>query len=216
MWKEEVEQVWRELSGEVILEVREWRLQHPKASFKEIEEAVDGSLASARARLLQEVALASEATEVSSEAEGGGSQCPQCSHPLKNRGQHIRNLITNYDQSINLKRSYGVCPACGTGFFPLDEELELEPGGLTPSLAEDIVLLGSWMPFTAGAKLIGHFRKVAVSEATVRRATEKSGQAYVELQTAQVEALEKELPQAPEGSALQQLSVVWSDGAFTA
>ena len=211
MWKEEVEQVWRELSGEVILEVREWRLQHPKASFKEIEEAVDGSLARARARLLQEVALASEATEVSSEAEGGGSQCPQCSHPLKNRGQHIRNLITNYDQSINLKRSYGVCPACGTGFFPLDEELELEPGGLTPSLAEDIVLLGSWMPFTAGAKLIGHFRKVPVSEATVRRATEKSGQAYVELQTAQVEALEKELPQAPEGSALQQLSV---DGAM--
>ena len=99
----------------------------------------------------------------------------------------------------------------GRGFFPLDEELELEPGGLTPSLAEDLVLLGSWMPFAGAAQLIGHFRKVAVSEATVRRATEKSGEAYVEVQTAQVVVLEQELPQAPEGPAVQQLSV---DGAM--
>jgi hypothetical protein len=99
----------------------------------------------------------------------------------------------------------------GPGFSPLDEELELEPGGLTPSLAEDLVLLGSWVPFAGAAQLIGHFRKVAVSEATVRRATEKSGEAYVELQTAQVAVLEQELPQAPEGPAVQQLSV---DGAM--
>ena len=118
MWNEEIEQVWRGLSAEVILEVKEWRLQHAKASFKEIEEAVDGSLARARARLLQDVALASEATKVSSVQEGRGSQCPQCSHPLESRGQRTRSLITNYDQSINLKRSYGVCPACGTGLFP--------------------------------------------------------------------------------------------------
>jgi hypothetical protein len=99
----------------------------------------------------------------------------------------------------------------GPGFSPLDEELELEPGGLTPSLAEDLVLLGSWMPFAGAAQLIGHFRKVEVSEATVRRATEKSGEAYVELQTAQVAVLEQELPPAPQGPAVQQLSV---DGAM--
>ncbi len=97
------------------------------------------------------------------------------------------------------------------GFFPLDEELELEPGGLTPNLAEDMVLLGSWMPFAEAAKLIGHFRKVVVSEATVRRATERSGAAYVEVQTTQVERLEKEMPEAPQGPTLQQMSV---DGAM--
>ncbi|MFQ5861426.1 MAG: hypothetical protein ACE5IG_07770 [Dehalococcoidia bacterium] len=85
------------------------------------------------------------------------------------------------------------------------------PGSLTPNLVEDLVRLGSWIPFAEGAKLIGHFRKVAVSEATVRRATEKSGEAYVEVQTAQVEILEKEMPEAPQGPALQQLSV---DGAM--
>ncbi len=99
----------------------------------------------------------------------------------------------------------------GRGFFPLDEELGLLPGSLTPSLVEDLVRLGSWMPFAEGAKLIKHFRKVGLSEATVRRATEKSGEAYLELQTAQVERLEKEMPEAPQGPALQQLSV---DGAM--
>ncbi len=97
------------------------------------------------------------------------------------------------------------------GFSPLDEELGLLPGSLTPSLVEDMVRLGSWMPFAEVAKMIAHFRKVEVSASTVRRATEKSGEAYVELQTAQVEALEEELPEAPEGPALQQLSV---DGAM--
>jgi hypothetical protein len=99
----------------------------------------------------------------------------------------------------------------GRGFSPLDEELELGPGGLTPNLAEDMVLLGSWMPFAEAAKLMGHFRKVGVSASTVRRATEKSGEAYVEVQTAQVEVLEEELPQNPAEPALQQLSV---DGAM--
>jgi hypothetical protein len=31
-----------------------------------------------------------------------------------------------------LERRYEVCPKCGLGFFPLDEELELLPGHLPP------------------------------------------------------------------------------------
>ena len=98
----------------------------------------------------------------------------------------------------------------GRDFFPLDEELGLLPGTLTPSLAEDAALLGSLVPFVPAAELIGHFRKVEVSEATVLQVSESSGQAWVELQREEVEALELELKEAPEGLALQQLSV---DGA---
>ena len=71
--------------------------------------------------------------------------------------------------------------------------------------------MGAQIPFRQAARLIGHFRNVEVSEATVRRATEKSGQAQVELQTKEVAALEGELQEASEGPALQQLSV---DGAM--
>ena len=105
----------------------------------------------------------------------------------------------------------GCARPAGPGFSPLDEELELEPGSLTPSLTEDLVLLGSWMPFAAAGKLLAHFRKVEVSAATVRRATERCGEAYVELQREQVEEIEGELPSAPQGPEVQQLSV---DGAM--
>ena len=102
-------------------------------------------------------------------------------------------------------------PACKAGSFPLDEELELLPGFLTPHLVEAMVQLGSRIPFGQAAELIGWFWRVEVPEATVRRATEKSGQACVEWQREEVEALEKEMEEAPQGPALQQLSV---DGAM--
>ena len=118
MWDQELEDSWQQLAEEVLLGIKEWRLGHPRATFQEIEAAVDRGLARARARLLQDVALASAAREMSSAPEGGGYRCPQCRHPLERRGQKTRSLTTHYDQSINLKRSYGVCPACGTGLFP--------------------------------------------------------------------------------------------------
>jgi len=97
-------------------------------------------------------------------------------------------------------------------FSPLDEELALLPGSFTPTLVESMVRVGSWIPFGPAAKgMLNHFTKVDVSAATVRRKTEQAGQAYVVLQTAEVARLERELPPAPQGPALQQLSV---DGAM--
>ena len=118
MWNKEIENSWEQQAEEVILGIREWRVQHPKATLKEIEEAVDASLARARARLVQDVALASEATKVSSGPADEGLRCGRCDHRLESRGQGTRSLSTYYDQRINLKRSYMVCPACGTGLFP--------------------------------------------------------------------------------------------------
>lgn len=97
------------------------------------------------------------------------------------------------------------------GFFPLDEELQLLPGKFTPTVVESMVRLGAWMPFTSAARMIDHFTKVTVSEPKVRRTTEGAGRAYVEAQTAEVERLHKEMPESPEGPAVQQLSV---DGAM--
>ena len=99
----------------------------------------------------------------------------------------------------------------GTGFSPLDEELELLPGSLTPTLVEGLTRLGTWMPFEQAAKLLEGFWQVPVSESTARRQTEAVGAAYVAVQTAEVERLEREQPAAPGGPAVQQLSV---DGAF--
>ena len=98
-----------------------------------------------------------------------------------------------------------------SGFFPLDEELALLPGQLTPRLQQSVVRLGSWLPFAQAAEALQFFMGVQVSEPTVRRVTERSGAAYITVQTAAVETIEQTLPPAPAGPPVQLLSV---DGAM--
>ena len=99
----------------------------------------------------------------------------------------------------------------GRAFFPLDEELELLPGCLTPSLQQDLVRLGTWVPFSKAAQELEYFRKTDVSRPTAERITEAAGAAYEALQSAEVERIERELPRAPAGPRQQLLSV---DGAM--
>ena len=89
----------------------------------------------------------------------------------------------------------------GRAFFPLDDELELLPGMLTPSLQEDLVHLGTWMPFERAVKELKHFARTDVSRPTVERITEVAGAAYVETQEREVARLEQETPTPPDGPA---------------
>ena len=98
MWSDEVEARWRELSEEVITGMAEGRGQHPRATLSEIEAALDERLARVRARMLQDTALASAATDVSQLPEEERPCCPDCGHVLEARGQEERTLRTTYDQ----------------------------------------------------------------------------------------------------------------------
>src|SRR6266540_1224905 len=55
---------WREVSEEIMAGIEAWRLHHPKATLREMEAAVDERLAELRARMLQDVALASQAADL--------------------------------------------------------------------------------------------------------------------------------------------------------
>src|SRR5438445_53301 len=104
-----------------------------------------------------------------------------------------------------------LAPPAGRGFFPLDEELGLLPGSLTPRLHEHLVRLGSWMEFDPAATLLGALTGAQVTEATVRRQTEAAGAILVAWQEQEVARLERECPPAPAGPAKQFFS---ADGAF--
>lgn len=96
-------------------------------------------------------------------------------------------------------------------FSPLDEELGLVSGRLTPRLSESVVRMGTWMPFGRAASELEHLLGVEVSESRVRRISERAGASYVAVQEEEVGRLERELPPAPAGPQLQLLSV---DGAM--
>ncbi len=102
-------------------------------------------------------------------------------------------------------------PPAGRAFSPLDEELALPPGHLTPFVRESVVRLATWMSFVRAGREVAHFTGVQVGGTTVRRLTERAGAAYVLVQTAAVTLLEREMPAPPEGPVVQYLSV---DGAM--
>jgi hypothetical protein len=97
------------------------------------------------------------------------------------------------------------------GFSPLDEELGLLPGELTPRLQQSVTRLGTWLTFRQAAAELEYLLGVRLSETTVRRTTERAGAAYLEVQDQAVERLEREAPAAPAGPAVLLMSV---DGAM--
>jgi hypothetical protein len=99
----------------------------------------------------------------------------------------------------------------GKGFFPLDNELALLPGRLTPLLQDHLAHLGAWMPFAKAAALLECFTHTRVSESTAQRHTEAIGMAYQAVQHSEVEHIEQEWPEVEAGPDKLVLSV---DGAF--
>src|SRR6266487_5109096 len=96
-------------------------------------------------------------------------------------------------------------------FFPLDNELALLPGRLTPLLQDHLAHLGAWMPFAKAAALLECFTHTQVSESSAQRLTEAIGMAYEAVQLAEVERIEQDWPEVEAGPDKLVLSV---DGAF--
>jgi hypothetical protein len=109
---------WQAWSTEILTGMRDWRQRHPHATLTEIETALDERWYRVRARLLEDLALESRATEWAGAASTQRPTCPDCGRPLLQRGQQPRHLKTHGGQELTLRRSYGVCPACQKGFFP--------------------------------------------------------------------------------------------------
>lgn len=108
---------WSEVGGEVMAQIKRWRLSHPKASLTEIEQALDEHLGRLRARMLEDVAQASDAVYLDPQM-AERPRCPQCDEELIGRGQEARELETDHHQQLRLDRSYASCPRCGVGLFP--------------------------------------------------------------------------------------------------
>lgn len=113
------EEHWRQLSEEVLSGMKEWRLAHPRATLREIEQAVGERMSRLEAQLVQDTALESAQRRWSEASEEEQPKCPICEQRLQARGEEPRTLQGKGGREITLTRQYGTCPVCGTGFFPL-------------------------------------------------------------------------------------------------
>lgn len=115
---DDCESRWASEVQAIISGMKEWRLQHPQATFRQIETALDERLARMRARLLRDLALASAAADQAGHPVAERARCPTCGERLVPRGSHSRTILTQGNQPVQLKRDDGVCPACEVGLFP--------------------------------------------------------------------------------------------------
>ena len=99
------ESLWRQLNEEITSGMREWRFQHPEATLREIETELDARLNQARARMLEDLAMASTAASWQEAARLQTPSCPECGTPLDERGSHPRTLLTHGGQELRLERS---------------------------------------------------------------------------------------------------------------
>lgn len=110
----------QEMSNELMLltGMSEWRQQHPTATLREIEEAMDERLSKLRAGMLEDLVKMSPQADWSQRPEANRPVCEQCGKALQSRGRRSRWLQTSGGQQIEIERSYGTCPDCGQGLFP--------------------------------------------------------------------------------------------------
>jgi hypothetical protein len=204
---------WVALSQEVLIGIKEWRRQHPHATLKEIEMAIDERLTVLRAQLITDAALASAATDWEEEAATEQPRCPQCGAKLKPRGVRAeRRLQTHGGKRSSWCGSTGSVRPVGRRFFPLDEELGLQAGALSPYLQEQLTRLSVWIPsFARAAELFEVFTGAHVSASGARRQSEAAGAMQVALQEAAGERLRHEPGNEPAGPERLVLSV---DGAM--
>jgi len=115
--KADYEKNWETATTRLRAEMKAWRDGHPKATFREIEEALEGGLAQLRARMLADMATASDASEGRDDT-GEQVGCPHCGATTYRHGHRTRKLRGKHNAEVELTRRYMTCPACGHGFFP--------------------------------------------------------------------------------------------------
>src|SRR5213080_2985870 len=100
--QEEEKAQWEQLAREVLSGMKEWRSQHPRATFAEIEEVIEEQVAKMRARMLEDVVHWREAGGRQTEQQ---MRCTACGRELEERGKHVRHLTTQGNHQITLERS---------------------------------------------------------------------------------------------------------------
>jgi ribosomal protein S27AE len=96
------EQAQRELDA--------WHATHPDATLYDMEKAVEQQIEGLRTVLL--------ATQTDGRYVDERPACPHCGTSMVRRTRGRKRVVMKGDETLDLDRSYVVCPSCGEGLFP--------------------------------------------------------------------------------------------------
>jgi RNase P subunit RPR2 len=112
------EQALRQMSTEILTDIKEWRMAHSRATYVQIEDEVHKRMMQLEARLIERAVEESPSREWGRGSEHEAVLCSKCTTPLQARGKQKRTLQGNGGENVTLSRTYGTCPKCGEGLFP--------------------------------------------------------------------------------------------------
>jgi hypothetical protein len=135
----------------------------------------------------------------------GARECPTCGQAVYWTRYEKRQCISTLGE-FEIERAYYYCPACRAGWCPLDAQLGLGRGELSPVAEEVTGYLGAFMPFGRAADFLARSDLLHISHDTVNNTTVRIGQMLAEQQQAEVEVIwggeqpypECDRPEAPE------------------
>ncbi len=105
--KEEAE--FMAVVAEMYGELRQWRANHPQASFDEIAGQVTGRRRALMGQLLARQQGDGEVVE--------GLSCPECGQAMSYKGTPKREVL-HKEGGTELERAYYYCAQCEAGLFP--------------------------------------------------------------------------------------------------
>src|SRR6266581_720231 len=85
-----------------VLGMTQWRKEHPKATWAEIEAAVDEQINQVRAQLLQDLVQMGESEDWRKIPAQERPQCGTCGESLSARGEQTRYIQTTGGQAVKL------------------------------------------------------------------------------------------------------------------
>src|SRR2546427_12583422 len=85
-----------------VLGITQWRKEHPKATWAEIEAAIDEQINQVRAQVIQDVVQVRESEEGSEIPEEERPRCARCGKPRWGRGKQTGWVQSNGGEAVKL------------------------------------------------------------------------------------------------------------------
>jgi len=105
----------------------------------------------------------------------GSTVLCSCGELARLKNYYNKHVVTLSSELV-IQRAYYYCPACGQGFCPLDQKLELDGLSTSIGVRTKIARLAMWIPFEEVSVELGQLLGVHVSKNTVERVAEAIGQ----------------------------------------
>jgi hypothetical protein len=101
--------------------------------------------------------------------------CPQCEAQAQYQRRR-KGMVMTLQGRVYYRRTYYVCPHCGRGHYPLDDQLGIQPGQMSQEVMQVAALLGVQDAFGTSSDVLARTTLLELSPNSIRKACQVVGE----------------------------------------